>query len=87
MNTVKIKIAQSIGIAIVALVYLISPIDIIPDAFLGLGQMDDIAVISLAAVNAYRAYTLHKQNKKQTKNDEKPKADAIDVEYKVLDDE
>jgi len=31
-----------------SLIYLISPIDLIPDALLGLGQLDDIAVILLA---------------------------------------
>jgi uncharacterized membrane protein YkvA (DUF1232 family) len=31
----------------VTIVYLISPIDIIPDALLGLGQLDDLAVILL----------------------------------------
>jgi uncharacterized membrane protein YkvA (DUF1232 family) len=28
--------------------YILSPIDIIPDAFLGLGQLDDLAVFVLA---------------------------------------
>jgi uncharacterized membrane protein YkvA (DUF1232 family) len=35
------------GIPLLGLIYLISPIDIIPDALLGLGQLDDIAVIML----------------------------------------
>ena len=35
------------GIPLLGLIYLISPIDIIPDALLGLGQLDDIAVIVL----------------------------------------
>ena len=30
-----------------ALVYLIMPIDVLPDAFLGLGQLDDLGVILL----------------------------------------
>ena len=29
----------------VALIYILSPIDIIPDVFLGLGQLDDVALI------------------------------------------
>jgi uncharacterized membrane protein YkvA (DUF1232 family) len=32
---------------ILALVYLISPIDLIPDVLLGLGQVDDVGVIGL----------------------------------------
>jgi uncharacterized membrane protein YkvA (DUF1232 family) len=31
----------------VALAYIISPIDFIPDAFLGLGQLDDIGILLL----------------------------------------
>jgi uncharacterized membrane protein YkvA (DUF1232 family) len=34
---------------ILALVYLISPIDLIPDMILGLGQVDDIGVLALVA--------------------------------------
>ena len=37
------------GIPIIGLIYLISPVDIIPDVFLGVGQLDDIAVILLLA--------------------------------------
>ncbi len=33
------------GIPLLGIVYLISPIDIIPDALLGFGQLDDIAVL------------------------------------------
>ena len=37
------------GLPLIGLIYLISPVDIIPDVFLGLGQLDDIAVIMLLA--------------------------------------
>ena len=40
--------AKSIAIFIIALVYLISPIDLIPDWILGLGQIDDAAILGLA---------------------------------------
>ena len=35
------------GIPIIGLIYLISPIDVIPDVLLGLGQLDDAAVLLL----------------------------------------
>ncbi len=37
------------GLPLIGLVYLISPVDIIPDVFVGFGQLDDIAVIMLLA--------------------------------------
>lgn len=49
-NYKEIPLATMVGI-VVALVYFLSPIDLIPDAIPGLGQMDDAAVI-LFAVNA-----------------------------------
>ena len=33
-----------------ALLYLISPIDLVPDVFLGLGQLDDLGVITVVVV-------------------------------------
>ena len=35
------------GLPLIGLVYLISPIDILPDPILGLGQLDDVAVLLL----------------------------------------
>ncbi len=39
---------KSIVIFIVALAYIISPIDLIPDYILGLGQIDDAAILCLS---------------------------------------
>ncbi len=39
---------KSIVIFIVALAYIISPIDLIPDYILGLGQIDDAAILGLS---------------------------------------
>ena len=36
---------KSIVIFLVGLAYLISPIDIIPDYIIGLGQIDDVAIL------------------------------------------
>lgn len=40
--------ARHKAIPLVALLYVVSPIDIVPDAVLGLGQLDDIAVLVIA---------------------------------------
>lgn len=38
------------AIPLLAAVYLISPVDVLPDVILGLGQLDDLGVIGLAIV-------------------------------------
>jgi uncharacterized membrane protein YkvA (DUF1232 family) len=40
--------AKSIFIFVVALIYIISPIDLIPDYIIGLGQIDDAVILGLA---------------------------------------
>jgi uncharacterized membrane protein YkvA (DUF1232 family) len=37
-----------IFVPILAALYLVSPIDLVPDLFLGLGQIDDLGVLALA---------------------------------------
>ena len=39
---------KSIVIFVVALAYIISPIDLIPDYLIGLGQIDDAAILGLS---------------------------------------
>ena len=39
---------KSIVIFVVALIYIISPIDLIPDYLIGLGQIDDVAILGLS---------------------------------------
>ena len=36
-------------IPVAAVIYLISPIDFVPDAFLGLGQLDDLGILLLGS--------------------------------------
>lgn len=43
-----------LAVPIVVLLYVVSPIDLIPDFLLGLGQMDDLGVIGMALVLAVR---------------------------------
>ena len=40
--------AKSIIIFVVALAYIVSPIDLIPDYILGLGQIDDAVILGLS---------------------------------------
>ena len=40
--------AKSIVIFVASLVYLVSPIDLIPDYIIGLGQIDDAAILGLS---------------------------------------
>ena len=40
--------AKSIIIFVIALAYIISPIDLIPDYIIGLGQIDDAVILGLA---------------------------------------
>jgi len=40
--------AKSIVIFVASVVYLISPIDLIPDYIIGLGQIDDAAILALS---------------------------------------
>lgn len=80
------------GLPLLAGAYLLMPIDILPDAFLGLGQLDDLAVIWIAMqlllrlapddiVSQYRSGDKPgpaKQSKQSTD-------DVIDGNYRVID--
>lgn len=46
----------SVAICVAALVYFISPVDIVPDIVFGFGQLDDAAILALAAVHGVRAW-------------------------------
>jgi len=39
---------KSIVIFLVTLIYIISPIDLIPDYIIGLGQIDDVAILGVS---------------------------------------
>lgn len=85
------------GIPIIGLIYLISPVDVIPDVLLGLGQLDDAAVLLLLSqlmimlapddiVARYRQAT----QGATAPVDDAPKAktssneDVIDADYRVI---
>ena len=87
----------------VALLYLIFPIDLISDPILGLGQLDDLAIILLglklfrdfsppAVVREHEADILGKSSPWQVVEDEPASEQTsqplyIDAEYKILDKE
>jgi uncharacterized membrane protein YkvA (DUF1232 family) len=52
---------KSIVVFIIALAYLISPIDLIPDWILGLGQIDDAAILGLALYYMEKDLVRYKQ--------------------------
>ncbi|MEA4912842.1 MAG: YkvA family protein [Oscillospiraceae bacterium] len=58
MEEKKKQLVRSAVIAVAAVIYLVSPIDIIPDTFLGFGQMDDLAVAVLAVLQGVKAWRL-----------------------------
>jgi uncharacterized membrane protein YkvA (DUF1232 family) len=79
------------GLPLLAGAYLLMPIDIIPDVFLGLGQLDDLAVIWIAMqlllrfapddiVSQYRSGAKAGPAKQQQSTD-----DVIDGNYRVVD--
>jgi uncharacterized membrane protein YkvA (DUF1232 family) len=47
MNDERVPPWLKLGVPLVVLLYFISPVDIIPDFLLGLGQLDDLGVVLL----------------------------------------
>ncbi len=86
------------GIPLIGLIYLISPIDFIPDALLGLGQLDDAAVLLLLSqlmimfapddlVNRYRQASQGPeapQPEPPSSTPADPDDEVIDADYRVL---
>jgi uncharacterized membrane protein YkvA (DUF1232 family) len=71
-------------IPVISLLYLISPVDLIPDVFLGLGQLDDIGIVLLALkifVDLCPKWIVEKH--KAELNGE----DVVDGSYQVIDEQ
>ncbi|HHW03008.1 MAG TPA: DUF1232 domain-containing protein [Thermoanaerobacterales bacterium] len=81
-----VPINQKIWI-IASLLYLISPVDFMPDPIFGIGVIDDIVVILLML--SFMAARLKKYDENKNTSDSRPgdARDTIDVEYEVLDDD
>ncbi len=82
---------------ILALVYLISPIDLIPDMILGLGQVDDVGVLALVAYflvsyvkrSGWATLLENGPARSQTRSEstssaKSPSNEIIDAQYRVI---
>lgn len=74
-----------------SLLYLISPVDLLPDPVLGLGQLDDLAIILLGAKLFVEMCprSVVQRHRDELAGSAPPNRDGevIDASYQVLDDE
>jgi uncharacterized membrane protein YkvA (DUF1232 family) len=91
LNDARVSLVPKLIIP-AALVYVISPIDVLPDVILGLGQLDDLGIIALALalfiefcpraiVEEHRRAIAAQADPPQAKPEE-----VIDGSYRVVDD-
>ena len=74
----------------IAILYLLSPIDLVPDPILGLGQLDDLAVL-LIAVKLFIEMSSSDAGRRvsgKTASDTPPypENEVVDASYRVIDD-
>lgn len=92
LNDARVSLVPKLIIP-AALVYVISPIDVLPDVILGLGQLDDLGIIALALalfiefcpraiVEEHRRAIAAQADPPQAKPEE-----VIDGSYRVVDDQ
>ncbi len=62
--------------------YVLSPVDLVPDVFFGLGWLDDAALIAIAV----RIYFVYKKAQIIKKSTGKKDDGTIDVDFKDVDD-
>jgi uncharacterized membrane protein YkvA (DUF1232 family) len=74
-----------------ALLYTISPVDLIPDPVLGLGQLDDLAVILIGLklfIEMCPSGVVQRHRDELAGNTPPvPEGEVVDASYRVLDDE
>mgnify|MGYP003397512939 CR=1 FL=1 len=76
----------SILFAAAGLIYLFSPIDIVPDLFFGFGQMDDIVVLGLTMREAWKSWTYYKLHRTPKNADATTDSAEIHAEGHIVDD-
>ena len=73
------------------LLYIFSPVDIVPDPILGLGQLDDLAVILLGlklfVEMSPRGVVQRHRDELEGSKPPVPEKDVVDASYRVIDDE
>lgn len=81
----KVPLSGKIWI-IFSLLYLISPIDIVPDPIFGVGAIDDIAIILLILSFMENRLARYYENERITNNKSREKdSTTIDVDYEIVD--
>jgi uncharacterized membrane protein YkvA (DUF1232 family) len=74
----------------IAILYLLSPIDLVPDPILGLGQLDDLAVLLIAVKLFIELSSSHAGRRVPGKTTSEtppyPENEVVDASYRVLDD-
>ncbi len=74
-----------------ALLYILSPVDLIPDPILGLGQLDDLAVIliglKLFIELSPRGIVQQYRDDLAGDTPPEPEGEVVDANYRVIDDE
>lgn len=92
----RVALWMKAAVPIFALVYLVMPIDLIPDFILGLGQLDDVSVIGVSifamtkilpklAPRTIRAEHLAAMRNRERGTAAKPDQTVIDVPFKFVD--
>lgn len=88
---------MKVVLPLVALLYVISPIDLVPDMLLGPGQLDDLTVIALVVVMLGKlakwapAAVVEEHLAGMRRRGRRPAADpagdgAVDVPFRIVDD-
>ena len=80
------------AIPLAAVIYVLSPIDLVPDPILGLGQLDDLAILLLGIkllidLSPKNIVSHYLQNKVDVQRETPDKVDYIDADYQVLHDD
>ncbi len=74
----------------IAILYLLSPIDLVPDPILGLGQLDDLAVLLIAAKLFIELSSSDAGRRVPGKTASEappyPENEVVDASYRVIDD-
>jgi uncharacterized membrane protein YkvA (DUF1232 family) len=72
-----------------SLLYVISPVDIIPDVFLGFGQLDDLGVILLGMALFVKLcpQDIVEQYQNQLEYGSDAEGEAVDTTYRIVDED